>query len=480
MAYIKAIETSQKRNGKPVKRYAVIWREPMCDKFGLPVPENPEHPDGPKRMRNRSERYPARDAAQARVDELNAAKHTTGTCALADAKTAGGLPFGYYARGWLDQQAVKVSQGNLKARTADEYGRLLRSYVLDALGPLAVAAVTPAHVEQLLATLVKQASRQGDRRPLTPGTVKHSWDVTRRVFKYALQHRAIRANPCDAVDFSTSRATSDHRGFQHRPLTAEEVSRLSAAIAGNPPADYRGPALPAYPSYALMVEFMSYTGLRAAEIAGLEVGDLAFAPGPKCTLKIQRTKDRKRGQWVTGTPKSKKSKRTVPLPDWLADRMANYLAEHPRADELTAPLWPSRKNGGGHRGEGRRYAVPLDWSEPLAMGAFYDNIFRPALEAVGLPATRPAADDKPARRGVRLHDLRHTFAVLQLSNGVHFMRVSKWLGHSTFTLTLDVYGDYIPEHDGGELNTLPEPPAKAKQAELPNNVVNLFGRQSVG
>jgi hypothetical protein len=51
----------------------------------------------------------------------------------------------------------------------------------------------------------------------------------------------------------------------------------------------------------------------------------------------------------------------------------------------------------------------------------------------------------PAVEGVRLHDLRHTFATLQLSAGVHFMQVSKWLGHSTFTLTLDVYGDWIPE-----------------------------------
>lgn len=79
-------------------------------------------------------------------------------------------------------------------------------------------------------------------------------------------------------------------------------------------------------------------------------------------------------------------------------------------------------------------------------------------------------------RGVRLHDLRHTFATLQLSAGVHFMQVSKWLGHSTYTLTLDVYGDYIPEGDGGALNTLPEPPAPAKQADLPSNVVQLFGR----
>ncbi|MGO9351050.1 MAG: hypothetical protein ACLP3C_09605 [Mycobacterium sp.] len=50
--------------------------------------------------------------------------------------------------------------------------------------------------------------------------------------------------------------------------------------------------------------------------------------------------------------------------------------------------------------------------------------------------------------------------------------MSKWLGHSTFTLTLDTYGDYIPEQDGGAANTLPEPPAPAPAAEV-NNVVPL-------
>jgi integrase len=54
------------------------------------------------------------------------------------------------------------------------------------------------------------------------------------------------------------------------------------------------------------------------------------------------------------------------------------------------------------------------------------------------------------------------------------MQVSKWLGHSTFTLTLDVYGDYIPETDGGAANTLPAPPAPGKQAEAMSNVVELF------
>lgn len=119
--------------------------------------------------------------------------------------------------------------------------------------------------------------------------------------------------------------------------------------------------------------------------------------------------------------------------------------------------------------------MPLDWSQPMAMGTFYDTIMKAALEAIGLPASRPATPATPAVRGVRLHDLRHTFAVLQLSAGVHFMQVSKWLGHSTYILTLDVYGDYIPEQDGGALNTLLEPPAPVKPADLPDNVISLFG-----
>ncbi|WP_216638672.1 hypothetical protein [Mycobacterium colombiense] len=159
--------------------------------------------------------------------------------------------------------------------------------------------------------------------------------------------------------------------------------------------------------------------------------------------------------------------------------MANYLAEtHPAADMPHAPLWPNRALGGSRR-RGRLAVASLDFSEPVDAGAFYENLLRPALEAVGLPASRPATQDEPAVRGVRMHDLRHTFATLQLSAGVHFMQVSKWLGHSTFTLTLDTYGDYIPEQDGGAANTLPEPPAPTRAAEVTDNVVPLRRRVGV-
>ena len=53
MAYVRAHETKQKRKGKPVKTYAVVWREHARDEFGLSIPVNSDHPDGPKQMRAR-------------------------------------------------------------------------------------------------------------------------------------------------------------------------------------------------------------------------------------------------------------------------------------------------------------------------------------------------------------------------------------------------------------------------------------------
>jgi integrase len=71
-----------------------------------------------------------------------------------------------------------------------------------------------------------------------------------------------------------------------------------------------------------------------------------------------------------------------------------------------------------------------------------------------------------------VHDLRHTFATLALSAGEHYMQVSKWLGHSTFTLTLDVYGDYISSAEGGKAAPLARPVA----ASAITNVVPIDRR----
>ena len=45
---------------------------------------------------------------------------------------------------------------------------------------------------------------------------------------------------------------------------------------------------------------------------------------------------------------------------------------------------------------------------------------------------------------IRFHDLRHTCATLLLTKGVHPKIVSEMLGHSSVSITLDIYSHVIP------------------------------------
>ena len=173
MAYIREHVTKARDNGKPIKRYQVVWREVVRDDFGLPLPKYPNRPAGPKLTRAQQETYGRREDAEVRRDELNAARHTSSTANLAEQRKAGDLPFGHYARAWLDSQRLKVAGGKLKADTLAEYERLLASHALLEFGATAIASITPAHCERFLTTLVG--------RGLSPSTVKHHWSTVRRV-----------------------------------------------------------------------------------------------------------------------------------------------------------------------------------------------------------------------------------------------------------------------------------------------------------
>lgn len=115
----------------------------------------------------------------------------------------------------------------------------------------------------------------------------------------------------------------------------------------------------------------------------------------------------------------------MPLATWQADELSDYLTTvHPFAGKYRhAPLFP-----------GRRSRTAFDWAHPVVADNLYDNYLQPACAALGLGS-------------VRFHDLRHTFAAMNLSAGEQYMQVSKWLGHSSFVLTLSTYVDYIREDE---------------------------------
>jgi integrase len=71
--------------------------------------------------------------------------------------------------------------------------------------------------------------------------------------------------------------------------------------------------------YGLDILFAAHTGVRAAELQGLQLQDVALSDlsGTVGSVRIVRTAARKSGTWTYGTPKSDAStNRVVPLAPW--------------------------------------------------------------------------------------------------------------------------------------------------------------------
>lgn len=120
----------------------------------------------------------------------------------------------------------------------------------------------------------------------------------------------------------------------------------------------------------------------------------------------------------------------------LVAELTEYLAEHPRAADPTASLWPGRNYGG--YGD---YRGGLNWSKRMDYNSFYRRRFRDAAEAVGQP-------------DLRFHDLRHTAASLFAGSGMPLARVAQVLGHAGTATTYKVYLRFFPDDFAADLDRL--------------------------
>lgn len=93
-------------------------------------------------------------------------------------------------------------------------------YILPALGDLRVADLTPAHIDQLYDGLL---TGTGDRRPLSPATVRRVHAVLAAALNLAVRHRRLSSSPATEVD------PPDLGHPTLRIPTHDEVRRLLAA-----------------------------------------------------------------------------------------------------------------------------------------------------------------------------------------------------------------------------------------------------------
>lgn len=177
--------------------------------------------------------------------------------------------------------------------------------------------------------------------------------------------------------------------------------------------------------YALWV-IMLMTGLRRSEACGLHWSDVDLDCG---TLRINRGLQRVNGSLRELPPKTRRSRRTVPLPPLCVQ----VLREH---RDLQAKERVNARRG---------------WLDTPYV--FTSTVGTP-LEPRTLTRTFHALCARHGIRQVRLHDLRHSCVSVLLALGVHPRTVMEIVGHSAIEMTMNVYGHVALDNQRAALDLL--------------------------
>lgn len=325
---------------------------------------------GPKRQRGSREgmtRAQAERELQRRVDSDRAVVRS-------------GLTVEQAAQLYLDHLEHVLER---KPTTLGDYRSMLDRHVGPFFGARPLERVGPDDVRRFLRVKKQEA--------LATKTITNQLIFLHGVFAHALKRGWVTANPVAAVDRPRAPAADP----DIRYLELDEVEALLRAV----PDDYLGPT-----EHALyLVAAMS--GLRQGELIALRWVDVDWRAA---RIRVRRSYTRQ----AFGTPKSRRSSRSVPM----ADRVAGELERHFQrsafqADDDLALCHPQTGN-------------PLDASK-------LRRRFASALQRAGL-------------RQVRFHDLRHTFGTHCASAGVSLRTLQEWMGHRDYKTT-EIYADFAPD-----------------------------------
>ena len=211
----------------------------------------------PKLLRAQSDSV-AIKLAQSRAREIETLLATS-TIDPSAAKDKANTPLGQYANRYLQSLAGQIAQ-----RTIDGYAALYRVHIGPAFGSRPIGSILPSDVQSWHATLLATSpTRKQSTR--NPKTARQALGVLRRIFNHAALDSAVTSNPAAIKLNSTHKRRTNT--FRHQPLSPEQIASLADYVATQQNS----------PVYALAITFAAYTGVRAAELAGLQVGDLTLS-----------------------------------------------------------------------------------------------------------------------------------------------------------------------------------------------------------
>jgi integrase len=277
---------------------------------------------------------------------------------------------------------------HVSARSRDRY-RFALDHVRRRLGDRRLQKVSPADIAALYAALI--------REDLAPRTVRMVHTALHRALGQAKAWGVIRDNPADI-------AKPPKAPDRETPmLQPDQAAVLLERLRGKP--------------LYLLASLALGTGLRRNELLGLRWGNVDLDAG---WLTIEQALEQTATHGIRiKSPKTRHGRRTISLPAHLVTELRTHWREQ-QEQRLAAGLGKAPDTAPVFAtADGRHLspnAVTKAW--PVAMAA------------IGMPA-------------VTLHSLRHTHASMLINAGLDILAISRRMGHSSPTITLNVYGHLI-------------------------------------
>lgn len=267
----------------------------------------------------------------------------------------------------------------LERATLHSYRGHVKNHIEPKIGHLLLTDLSAVHVREFLDDMLRDSTRAMAKKCLT----------TLRSIVSAAQERGL-------VLQNVARDVKLRRAERHEPdrvfPTKEEIKALIANAS---------------PRHQPLILTAIFTGMRMSELRGLTWAAIDFQ---RSIITVRKRADR---YCDMGNTKSRSGRREIPMGPQLAKVLKEWKLACPAGElDLVFP------NGVG---------------KVETHSNIYNRIFKPLMLECGI------VDENGAPR-FSMHALRHAAASLFIEQGWPPKKIQTMLGHSSITMTYDVYG----------------------------------------
>jgi integrase len=295
--------------------------------------------------------------------------------------------FEEYALAWVD------GHRGIRDTTRQDYKRSLEQRAIPFFGRVALTDIDRSSLKAYVRHL--EGIRLKDGSPLSDASIENAVKPVRACLEEALDEELIRSNPARGLRLRRRDRPAGEDAAPAKALTREQLAAFLEAVD---------------PQFRLFFRTLAETGLRGSEIIGLQWRHVELdgtTPHVKVRRAIVRPSANRRGDAAVNDPKTKHSRRDVPISFSLVDELRARRAAT-RFAGLDDPVFASRTG------------------TPLMARNVRRRHLDPTMQSIGV-------------EDAGFHTFRHTAASMMFKRGRDPVQVQHFLGHSSAAFTMKVY-----------------------------------------